>query len=303
VQLREADLEAYLRLLAPDATEERRARQLERIRAAVATGDRDLGDTRVAKSPAGELRAVLRLMLIGGETFMLSRPVMADADADAQIVDLLAEAMQRAQAQGARIVRARPRVGEAGPLYLGALSDHGFAQLGERSEFKTAVSELPLDDGSPLQWRDLTEVGEELAAATLLAAAAGDPHGRDEQQDPRAALAEWLGAPELTTGPDCIQVGFLDDRAVAFVCAQVAPKDGWARISYMGIVPAARGRGLGTWVHRRGFRMLRDQGGTLYHGGTSAKNAGMLALFRKHGCKEVLRMLEFEWCAASKTTA
>jgi GNAT superfamily N-acetyltransferase len=63
----------------------------------------------------------------------------------------------------------------------------------------------------------------------------------------------------------------------------------------MGVVPEARGRGLGTWVHRHGFRMLRDQGGKLYHGGTAAVNAPMLRLFRAHGCKEAARMVEFEW--------
>lgn len=132
---------------------------------------------------------------------------------------------------------------------------------------------------------------------SLLEVAAGDPHSRDEQEDPRDALADWLSAPGLTSGPACVQIGYLDDRAVAFVCAQVSPEDGWSRITYMGLVPDARGRGLGTWVHRRGFRMLREQGGKLYHGGTAAANTGMLRLFREHGCKEVVRMLEYEWHA------
>jgi hypothetical protein len=40
--------------------------------------------------------------------------------------------------------------------------------------------------------------------------------------------------------------------------------------------------------------MIRDQGGTLYHGGTATDNAGMLRLFEVHGCVEAERMLEFE---------
>ena len=82
---------------------------------------------------------------------------------------------------------------------------------------------------------------------------------------------------------------------MAFVCAQVAPSDGWSRITYMGLVESARGRGLGRWVHRRGFAMMRAQGGELYHGGTAAENAGMLRLFVDHGCDEVARLEEFEW--------
>ena len=299
MELHDADLEAYVRLVAPDVSVERRAERLAQLRDSVGKGERRLADTRVAKSPAGDLRAVLRLASAGGETFTLAGPLVADANADAAAAELVAEAMQRAREQGARIIRSRPKK-EAGPLYCAALLEHGFDALGERIEFKTPVASLPLDDGTPLLWRDLAEVGEERAAAMLLAVAAGDPRG-DEDEDPRAALAEWLGAPRLTNGPGCVQVGFLDDRAVAFVCAQVSPEDGWSRISYMGLVPDVRGRGLGTWVHRRGFRILREQGGKLYHGGTTAANAVMLRLFRKHGCEEVARMLEFEWHAPAST--
>ena len=92
-----------------------------------------------------------------------------------------------------------------------------------------------------------------------------------------------------------MQVGFVDGREAAFVCAQVAAKDGWSRISYMGVVPDARGQGLGTWVQRRGFRLMRELGGTTYHGGTAADNAAMLRLFEKHGCEECARLREFEW--------
>ena len=142
------------------------------------------------------------------------------------------------------------------------------------------VANLPLDDGTPLRWRDLAEVGEARAAAMLKEVAVGDPHSSDENEDPRAALAEWLGAPKLTNGPGCLQVGFLEDRAVAFVCAQVSPEDGWSRITYLGIVPE-----------------LREQGGKLYHGGTGTANAGMMRLFHKHGCEEVARMFDYEWRA------
>jgi len=297
VELHEADLEAYLRLAAQGASEERRAERLARLREAVEKGERRLADMRVARGPAGDLRAALRLASVGGNALMLAGPFLADADADGLAAELVAEAMVRGRELGARLIRSRPDEDKAGPLYRAALIEHGFVALGTRIEFKTPVAGLPLDEGTPLLWRDLDEVGEERAAQMLREVAVGDPHSDDENEDPRTALAEWLDAPGLTSGAGCVQVGFLEDRAVAFVCAQVSSKDGWSRVTYMGLVPDLRGRGLGTWVHRRGFCILREQGGKLYHGGTSAANAGMLRLFRKHGCEEVARMLEFEWHA------
>ncbi len=291
------DLEAYVRLTAPDATDEALSTQLATLRASIDRGDADLAEFCVSKTPTGDLRAALRLVPIGGSTFVLAGPFMEAADADGAAAGLVTEAMQRAHALKARLIRSRPRSEALGPHYRAALRAQGFDDLGERVEFKTPVSELPLDDGTPLRWRDLTSVGEELAAAVLQTSAVGDPHSEDAQGDAHAALTEWLSAPGLTTAPTCVQVGYLDDSPVAFVCAQVSPKDGWSRITYMGVLPQERGRGLGTWVHRRGFRMLQEQGGALYHGGTSAANEGMLHLFHKHGCKEVERMLELEWHA------
>jgi len=284
VELRADDLAAYARLAAPD-----RPDAVDRMRGEFERGERRFADVFVARALGGELTAALRAAPAGPATVVLAGP-FGDDDAAARLVP---EALARARELGARLVRIRPRAAQLGPRFRAALLGHGFRELGERIEFKTPVAELPLDDG-----RTLAEVGGDAAAEMLARAAAGDPRGDDENDDPRAAIAEFLGAPALTHGPDCVQVGYLDGRPVAFVCAQVQPTDGWARITYMGVVPEERGRGLGAWVHRRGFRILRDQGGQLYHGGTAAANAPMLRLFRAHKCRETERMFEFEWVAA-----
>lgn len=296
MELHEPDLGSYLRFAAPDLTDEQRVKRLARLREAVERGDRKLADIRVAKDPAGQILAALRLVpAAGGGTLLLAGPFLVnDDDAAASLVP---EAMRRAHVHGARTVRCRPEKEAVGPLYRAALVKHGFENLGERIEFRAPVADLPLDDGTPLSWRNLADIGRGRAADLLQEVASGDPHGREEGGDPGAALAEWLGAPRLTTGPDCVQVGFLEQRAVAFVCAQVSPHDGWSRIAYLGLAPDVRGRGLGAWVHRRGFRILREQGGRTYHGGTAASNPRMLRLFRKHGCTETMRLLEFEWRA------
>jgi ribosomal protein S18 acetylase RimI-like enzyme len=286
VELRAEDLAAYVRLVAPDKPE-----TLDRLCGEIERGQRLLADTRVARSGSGELLAAVRLAPQGPGLVVLAGPFGDDGAA----AGLVPEALARARDLGARLVRNRPRVALLGPRYRAALLAHGFKDLGERIEFKVSVAELPLDDGTPLEWRTLGDVGLDHVAETLARVAEGDPRGTEEHDDPRGSIAEILGAPDLTRGPDCVQVGYLGGKPVAFVSAQVQPSDGWARIAYIGVVPEARGRGLGAWVHRHGFRMLRDQGGKLYHGGTAATNAPMLRLFRAHGCKEAARMFEFEW--------
>jgi len=284
VELRPEDLAAYVRRVAPD-----RPDALDRIRASVARGERDLANTRVARDAAGGIAAALHVFPFGPVATLLV-PFPGEDEA---LSGLVPEALRRARELGASLVRFRPR--EVGARLRAALEEHGFRELGERIEFKTPVEELPLDDGTPLLWRTVAEVGRDAAAETLARVAEGDPHGDNESDEPHEAIAEFLGHPRLTHGPECVQVGYLDGRPVAFVCAQVDPKDGWARVSYMGVAPEVRGRGLGAWVHRRGFRMLRGQGGRHYHGGTSTRNAPMLRLFRAHGCRETGRMHELEW--------
>ena len=108
MEFHEADLEAYVRLAAPDLSDEKRAQRLARLRDAVAKGERRLADTCVSKGPAGELRAALRLAPVGGETLVLAGRFPADANADAAAAELVPEAMRRARELTARIISSRP---------------------------------------------------------------------------------------------------------------------------------------------------------------------------------------------------
>ncbi|MGK5088899.1 GNAT family N-acetyltransferase [Bdellovibrionota bacterium FG-2] len=90
-----------------------------------------------------------------------------------------------------------------------------------------------------------------------------------------------------------IKIAHIKHQPAALIIAQIESTTGWSRITYMGIMPEFRGQGLGKWVHRKGFNMMRKQGGTLYHGGTVVSNKGMIRLFQNHGCKEYRRMQEW----------
>lgn len=273
MKLRREDLAGYLACagVSPD--------RLEKVRAAYDEGRRDYANSRVGKDTAGEVVGVVNLNEVSDGALLMTAY-------GAPTPELAPEALARARALGAE--RVGLRLTDPTDAFRAALLEAGFEDLGERIEFKVDVDELPHDDGSPLTWR----VAGESGAAMLAATAKGDPHGEDERAAP-AKMLKHFG--QLRNDPECFQIGSLDGEDVAFICAQVAAKDGWSRIAYMGLVPAARGKGLGRWLHRHGFAMIKAQGGKLYHGGTAASNKAMLALFEAHGCRECKRMTEFAW--------
>jgi len=177
----------------------------------------------------------------------------------------------------------------------------GFTKKFDRIEFQSLIENLPTENGTPIRWEPLSPIGNwtiEQAAAFLPTIAQGDPNF-DPNEDPLEAIKGYLGDSSLTTGPNCVHIGFAQDKAAAMVIAQVRPENGWSRITYMGIAPTFRNKGFGKWVHRHGFSMFREQGGKLYHGGTVASNTSMIRLFQLHGCKEYRRMQE--WVYVSGT--
>jgi len=213
---------------------------------------------------------------------------------DEAMASWVGEAVTAARALGGHHLGTRPIAAAVNAPYRKALEGAGFRYRGDRVEFKAPVSDLPGDEGSPITWRSMLDVGEAAAAAALALAAESDPHGLSPDDEPLDVIRGYLAEPNLIGAADCVQVGYLDGALAAFVCAQVDPSDGWSRVTYMGVVPSLRGRGLGRWVHRKGFALMKAQGGREYHGGTAAENPAMLQLFREHGCEEKWRMAEWD---------
>jgi GNAT superfamily N-acetyltransferase len=173
----------------------------------------------------------------------------------------------------------------------------GFVRVSERIEFDAEVALLPDDAGSPLTWTtlpDLTSDSLHHASALLERAGEGDPDWNDDD-DAFELLTGYLADPALNGGPDCVAVGTLGDSPAAIVVAQVNPISRIGRLTYLGVVPESRSHGLGAWVHRHGFAMLRAQGAERYRGGTLKSNYRMLRLFSRHGCKEWRRLEEWVW--------
>lgn len=251
----------------------------------------------IQRGADGKICGRLCLVRLQDGVFGLANPfIVADRDHEKVFAALLSETLDECRRRGARRVHYRLNenirtMGEADILLK-----NGFSFIEKRLEFKSELKDLPDGAGGPFSWekpRDLS-VGEVMRLARLLyqcsqgdpSATANDDHGQQ--------IHQWLHESGLTAGPECFDIARLDGRDAGLIVAQVNPQNGWSRISYMGLLPEFRGKGFGLWLHRRGFDMLRAQGGQVYHGGTSATNRAMIALFRANKCRDY-RTLQ-EWC-------
>ena len=212
---------------------------------------------------------------------------------------LFQQAFKAAKDLGAKSIVCRVRTDYDAAKFREILQSIGFEMKSVRVEYKAEIEHLSQDEGSPIRWHSMRDLGwsvDNLVAFTE--EVLEDAYDVDLDEKVEDTIQDWLQHDELTCGPDCVHVGFIDDsgtlRPAALVVAQVAQATGWSRLSYMGLVKQYRKRGYGQWVHRHGFSMMRDQGGVQYHGGTNLKNEPMRKLFVQHGCEFVWEMEEWE---------
>jgi hypothetical protein len=207
---------------------------------------------------------------------------------DAGVCALLDEAVSAARAEGAEELGLRLPEERGTPEMLQAIARTGGVEIGGRIEFRTELDVLPIETDSPLSWRDVLP---EQAAALLVSCSEGTSDGLEPGEDPLEVVRGWLES----EGAVLLQAGSLQDQDVALVCARATPEDGWSTLMFMGLAPAARGRGLGHATQRHGIALLRALGGRLYHGGTGLDNAAMRACFVRQGCLEYQRFRQFCW--------
>lgn len=203
-------------------------------------------------------------------------------------------ALQDARSRSAREVILRITVTEGSSNLGSRLLAMGFQKKHDRAEFRRPVEALPDDSGSPMTWKTAQELSwrDVDIASKLGEIAKGDPDP-DAQTAPLTFIQDMLADPVLTSGLDCFHFGFFEGKVAALTVVQMNPKSGWSRISYMGVMPEYRKRGLGKWVHRYSFRQMKAQGGKLYHGGTVCSNQAMIRLFEAHQCERFLEMEEW----------
>ena len=212
---------------------------------------------------------------------------------------LFAQAKAAAIDFGAEKIGVRLRKEYEVEILCGILTEIGLKKISERVEYNCDMSLLPEETGSSLQWKTATELGwDSKKISQFTGEIIKDALNIDPEEKAEDFVQDWLHHDEFTSGTDCIAVGFFNHQPCALVVAQINRETGWSRLSYMGIIPQFRGKALGKWVHRHGFKMMKDQGGKLYHGGTHGDNLPMQKLFESHGCK-LLSELE-EWACDVK---
>ncbi len=210
-----------------------------------------------------------------------TRPLRVD-----EAAALAGEALAVARAAGASEVMTRLE-GTISPALREGLIAAGMTPGSERIEVAAALASAPDDAGAPLRWANASRAE---AAAVLARTAIGDPDG--DGDDPAEVLAAYLEVPA-----SALRLGWLGDAPVALVLAQIDPHTNEGRIPLLGVLPEARGQGLGAWAHRHGLALLRALGATTYRGGTHVDNAAMRRVFARHACHEVGRTLDLTWTA------
>jgi ribosomal protein S18 acetylase RimI-like enzyme len=168
------------------------------------------------------------------------------------------------------------------------LAELGFERGIGRVEYR-----LPLDEAiarleakvslSTLTWLKVeNKPGSELerAARVLRAVSAGAPDSA-AYDDALGHLLARREDHELTLPPESLQIGLLDRDEAAIIAPSVVPQTGWCSLYHIGVIPAYRGRRLGTEAMLHAFRAMREMGGQTYHDGMDAGNEAMLVLFRR----------------------
>ncbi|MHC5023844.1 MAG: GNAT family N-acetyltransferase [Planctomycetota bacterium] len=82
-----------------------------------------------------------------------------------------------------------------------------------------------------------------------------------------------------------------DDRAIGTLLLNPSPAQQSVELVYLGMAPAARGRGLGTCLLRHGLRLLAGRAEQSITLAVDEQNAPALALYRREGFRPILRRL------------
>lgn len=209
-------------------------------------------------------------------------------------LNLLKDAKKAAIDFGAISLQCRIRLDYEPDLFRNLFKNLGFNKKSRRIEYQQLVDKLPNENGTPFIWKTALELNwnpQQIAKFTeQVRQDALDVEPNENAED---FIQDCLHNDELTSGPECVAVGFLQNQPCALTIVQINKESGWSRISYMGLIPSHRGKALGKWVHRHGFVMMKMQGGKLYHGGTLSNNLAMRKLFEVHNCQIFCEMEEW----------
>lgn len=242
---------------------------------------------------AGGLEAGELVALAGEQVVAVARGGFAahgyrvydlDGDASAGIAALLAHLV--AALPGERI-----ELAVGGGAHDAALRAHGFELLEERVHYAGALvwaGDAPEVAGVELRAVDRAGLREALAVIVAPGELARLDATASELVD---ELCEQAASGVASGGAVDSSLWVLAWRAGVVVGVALANRypDGVGGITYLGVVPAERGRGLGDALHRAALHQLALAGAQRYADITAADNAPMRALIERAGAREVAR--------------
>jgi RimJ/RimL family protein N-acetyltransferase len=145
----------------------------------------------------------------------------------------------------------------------------------------------------PLAFRTLAEVGEEPFVEAIAATYEGIRDSwinsrKEEMGTHAAAWADFRDEQSLDYRPEWWELAYTSDGTLAGVI-MAARNPTAAVISYVGIVPELRGRGLAPQLVRRGTRRLLESCADEIRGDCDRENIGMVKAFERAGYEEFAR--------------
>ena len=246
-------------------------------------------DTHDEDAAPGAVVGELRCFPISPDEYVLTELRKRDgarityADLTAMLDHLLAAV------DGAATVYSRIDKPALFPDYERALADHGFRAGDDRVEFRDPIGELRLKERGALDWREYSAHLQEEFTRVFARACEDSPDGYD---DPAKAFADNFSECDVGAHPSRLQLAYHEGAPVGLFFAHKV--GAWGSVSFMGLVPEARGKSFGADVHARAVSQLMQEGASTYHDGTSATNRAMLRLFEKMGCTVLSEMREYE---------
>lgn len=277
---RAAERRAALTLLYRYLPDDERVRRVEGVRAMLDRGEIPAASLAVAARGKAVHGAVLAVPAAGA-CGLLSPPQVEPAD-DAVADRLVEHALAWLHRQGIDLVEALADPRDAG--HFASLLRHGFLQPCRLWYLQHFLQPLPMRDPGepPFVLRPSAEVGDRLGAALL---ASYERTLDFPELAGRRSLADILAGHRAGVAFDPRHWWLVEHagRDAGVVLVGAMPEAGEWDLSYLGLVPAARGRGLGRAVVGEVLRRARQAGVRRVVLGVDERNAPALRLYRAVG--------------------
>ena len=248
----------------------------------------NLNDLWVATDARGGVVAAILPIVSPGRTMPLlapgGRPRAGRSEAAGELVDAVC-AHFRGRAVALAQVLLDPADSAAGDLYLA----RGFRQMAElqylQAELRRDYPPPPLPAG--LDWVNYSAAEHPTFAATIIETYRDslDCPGLNGVRDIEDVIAGHKSSGEFD--PSLWFALREAGRPVAVLLLSRTAHAGTTELVYLGLVPAARGRGLGDVVMRQALHAVAAQGPGTFALAVDAGNAPALRLYHRHGLRRV----------------